>query len=1371
MKQTYLFLLIGLLANIGVMKAAYFHRLEATNHLSQPSVMSISQDELGRMWFGTREGINVYDGREIHFYKGWVRGAEDKEVWMGNEISYVCRGKDLNMYFVSDNNLYCYDMKEDFFRQLTFGNTTQTAVEDGGVVWFIQRDSIFQWDMQAGKRTFMRKSPVPNPTVLRITKYNLFVGARQGLFVCSFRGDTDAMSFLKGVEIYSLFESKDEEMWIGTRMNGLYRMSNLKVHRVPYSAEGVYGTIDLQIREFVEDNEGNIWFGTFSGLQKYDVKKKRYERMDVPAYVGGLNHPSIFSLYKDDNGVIWLGTYYGGVNYFDPKRDGMVHYDYQNRTGKQLYYSLIGNMVKDKDGNLWLSTDGGGISCLDKEWNLLAQYTSGGYNSLLHNNVKDIAYDASRDCLFIGTYLGGLSRYDRSTRLFYHYLPYQSSPTDGNGPGAIIHHLKMWKEDLYVSSREGIFRLDIDQNRFERVVDNRYCEWFDIDEEGTMYLMGEQSFTYFSLNDIPHKKTVWLDSYGERGSVSQILARPEGLYVCTLGSGIYFFQKKDETLLHFSETNGGLPSDYCYAMQAVDSTRLLVLGDAGISLLSLAQKQIKTLELDAYSSGTSVIDGCGLYTDGQWVYVGDTKGVTFFSLDEFAYSRSYAPYFSALWVNNILISPGDESGILTQALPFIRELRLQSHQNNLTFRFQLQGDIYQHTNVLYEYKLEGFDEEWTPAPTQVIRYTKLRPGNYTLSVRLAGSQEPQQVMRIHIATPLYASWWAILLYLLILSSAICYWIWNRYQKHKLALSLESEKRKQSELALSLESEKRKQSELALSLEEEKRKQQSLEFSLERERMQARFAEEANREKMNFFTSVSHELRTPLTLIVSYVDSLLEDRLPDSLYCKLQRIKQHSQIMTRLVSDLLDFRKFSQSKVKLELSQLNICLFIHEIFTSFTYYAQHRSISYCFDAIPENILGWFDDQQLRKVFTNLLSNAFKYTPNGKEIRVKVEAGDEVVKVSVSDTGIGIAPEDIPHIFDRFYQGKHQDVTEQMAGTGIGLALTKKIVELHHGHITVESIPGAGSIFTVYLPLSKQAYQNDKRIHWSNRKEIRDTISDYSFSHMQLEEEPSDSLMPEYPYTVLLVDDNAEMRLILKNIFRKFYTVLTAPNGKEALAVAHSKMPDLVMSDVMMPEMSGTELCVQLKSDPELCHIPVILLTALNTPEQNVEGFSQGADDYITKPFDARILLARVKSLLHNRMLLQKQFEKKPVAEMDLSGISPFDQTILRKAEDIIVKHLDNPEFDIPWLCREIGIGRSTLFSKFKLLTGSTPNAFITNIRMRAAEQLFRQYPSLSIAEVSEQCGFSAVRYFSLCFKERFGTSPQTFRRELKQKSNT
>ncbi len=1340
MKTIYIFLLIGLLASLHEVKAAYFHSLEATNSLSQPSVMSISQDELGRMWFGTREGINVYDGREIHFYKGWVRGAAGNEVWIGNEISYVCRGKDSNMYFLSDDNLYQYDLKKDFFRQLTFGGTTQTAVEDGGEVWFVQNDSIFRWNMQEDGKTFMRKSPVPNPTALRVSKYNLYVGARQGLFVCSFRGETDAIPFLKGVEIYSLFESRTEEMWIGTRMNGLYRMSNLHVHRVPFSKDGKYGTIDLQIREFTEDNEGNIWFGTFSGLQKYDVEKKQYERVDVPAYVGGSNHPSIFSLYKDNQGVIWLGSYYGGVNYFDPERDGMVHYDYQNRSGEQLYYSLIGNMVKDKDGNLWLSTDGGGISCVDQDWNLVKQYTAGGNNSLLHNNVKDIVYDDSRDCLFVGTYLGGLSRLDRSTGLFYNYLTHQSSPTDGSGPGAVIHHLKMWRGDLYISSREGIFRLDISQNRFERVVDNRYCEWFDIDEEGTMYLMGEQFFTYFSLADVQHKKTVWLDSYGEQGNLSQILAQPGGLYICTLGSGIYFFQKKDAKLLHFSETNGGLPSDYCYAMQAVDDERLLALGDAGISLLSFDKKQIKTLELDTYSSGSSIIDGCGLYTDGSLVYIGDTKGVTFFSLKEFEYSRSFSPYFSELWVNNILVSPGDESRILSQALPFTRDIHLQSRQNNLMFRFQLRGDIYQHTNVLYEYKLEGFDKEWTSAPTQITRYTNLRPGTYDLFIRPIGSQETQEMIRIHIATPFYATWWAILLYLLIIGSVIAYWIGNRHQKHKLALSLESEKRKQ----------------------------QALEFSLERERMQAKFTEEANREKLVFFTNVSHELRTPLTLIVSYVDSLLEERLSDSLYNKLQRIKQHSQIMTRLVSDLLDFRKFSQNKVKLELAQLDICHFVHDIFASFTYYAQHRSIQYSFDATPESIVGWFDDQQLRKVFTNLLSNAFKYTPNGKEIQVNLIKEGEEVKVSVSDTGIGIAPEDLSHIFDRFYQGKRQDVTEQMAGTGIGLALTKRIVELHHGHITVESTLGSGSLFTVSLPLSKEAYANDGRIQWSNRKEVHDAIPDFPFDSQKFTEETSEPQNPENAYTVLLVEDNLEMRTAIRNIFSNHYQVLLASNGKEALEVIREKMPDLIVSDVMMPEMSGTELCAQIKSNPDMCHIPIILLTALNTPEQNIEGLNLGADDYITKPFDARILLARANSLLRNRMLLKQQFEKRPVAEIDLSGISPFDREMLHKAEEIVEKNLDNLEFDIPMLCREIGMGRSTLFSKFKLLTGITPNTFIANARLRAAETMFRQYPTWSIAEVSERCGFNSVRYFSQCFKERYGTSPQTYKREQAQK---
>lgn len=1338
--QVCFLLWIGLFFVLTDAKAVYFHKLESANFLSQPSVMTISQDELGRMWFGTREGINVYDGREIIFYKGWVRGSRDR-VWLGNDISYVCRGNDKNMYILSEENLYGYDVKGDFFRQLTFGGTTWTVVEDGGNVWFVQNDSIFRWDMQTDRRRYMRKSPVSKPTALRITKDYLFVGSRQGLFMCSYEGE-DSKLYLKGLEIYSLFESRSEEMWIGTRMDGLYRLKDAEISRVPYSADGTQGTIDSQIREFVEDNDGNIWFGTFSGLQTYRISDKKYARIDVPMYVGGLNHPSIFSLFKDNNGVIWIGSYYGGVNYFDPRRNGIVHYDYQNYTGRPLYYSLIGNMVKDRDGNLWLSTDGGGISCLDKNWNLLEQFTAGnGSQSLLHNNIKDIVYDESRDCLFIGTYLGGLSRYDRQTHRFYNYLQHQPSQNSGDSPGAVIHHLKLWRGDLYISSREGIFRLDPDRNHFERINENRYCEWFDIDQDGTLYMMGSHSFTFFSLDDVSHRKTVWMDSNGGHGSLSQVLAYQGSLYVCMLGSGLYRFDKKTEQLHCLSEIYEDLPSSYCYAVEPIDSTRLLVLSDKGISLLSLPEKQVSTLTLGTYATGASVIDGCGLFSDGHQVYVGDTKGVTFFSLEEFELSRQLTPYFSSLWVNNLLVEPGDKSGILQQALPFTQELHLQAHQNNLTIYFQLKGSMYQHTDVVCEYKLEGFDKEWTPVTEQRIRYTRLRAGDYDLFIRPVGNPEAVQKMSIHIAAPFYATWWAILLYLLVTGSVVAYWIWNRQQKHAWALSLETEKRKQ----------------------------QALEFSLEKERMQARYTDEMNREKLVFFTNVSHELRTPLTLIVSYVDSLLEERLPDALYHKLQRIKQHSQIMTQLVTDLLDFRKFSQNKGKLVLSELDIVRFAYDIYTSFSYFAQHRSINYTFSGTSGSLVGWFDRQQLRKVLTNLLSNAFKYTPNGREISVKVAPWDDGVKITVSDTGIGIAPEDVPHIFDRFYQGKRQDVTEQMAGTGIGLALTKRLVELHHGRIYVESKLGAGSIFNVFLPLAREAYEGDEHIEWNDSGEAEKTVENHPLYEacLETEEGEEDVAKTERRYTVLLVEDNQEMRAVLKRIFQPHYHIRLASNGQEALEVVRTKLPDLVVSDVMMPVMNGTEFCAQVKKDPDLCHIPVILLTALNTPEKNIEGLSLGADDYITKPFNARVLLARADNLLRSRMLLRQQIGQKPMAEVDFSGISLYDRNFLQQVETVVKQHLADQDFDIPMLCREIGIGRSTLFSKFKILMEMTPNAFITNVRLQAAEAMFRSNPSLSVSEVVVRCGFSSVPYFRQCFKEKYGKSPLAYRKELGQ----
>ncbi len=416
-----------------------------------------------------------------------------------------------------------------------------------------------------------------------------------------------------------------------------------------------------------------------------------------------------------------------------------------------------------------------------------------------------------------------------------------------------------------------------------------------------------------------------------------------------------------------------------------------------------------------------------------------------------------------------------------------------------------------------------------------------------------------------------------------------------------------------------------------------------------------------------------------------------------------------------------------------------------------------------------IVCWFDAKQLEKVFFNLLSNAFKYTPDGGKIGMIIATDNGNVKIQICDTGSGISDLDSAHIFDRFYQGGNQKGNEQSLGTGIGLALTKSIVEKHHGAISVESEVGKGCTFTIALSLNMSIYQEDEHIQFV------DSVSDMMTTTGPLlgekiasfYEVPVDSLSQETAKEndrkLLLVEDNKELLQILKQLFEPFYQVYLANNGKEGLAQAYEHKPNLIISDIMMPEMTGIEMCLQIKNNVDLCHIPIILLTALNNTEQSIEGLNRGADDYISKPFNAQLLLARANNLVRNRLLIQHQLRKKPLSEIDLTSINPLDQEMLRKTSQIIEKHIDDPDFDIPELCKEVGIGRSLLYSKFKALTGMTPNNFVLNYRLKHAATLLRRYSDLPIAEVSDRCGFSSPVYFSRCFKNQYGCTPQSYQK--------
>ena len=716
------------------------------------------------------------------------------------------------------------------------------------------------------------------------------------------------------------------------------------------------------------------------------------------------------------------------------------------------------------------------------------------------------------------------------------------------------------------------------------------------------------------------------------------------------------------------------------------------------------------------------------------IFVGGIDGVTtFFEQDLFRPAKDYQLYFSDLYINNEAVQPNGRTHILSDALPYIHEIDLRHNQNNLIVTFNSNNYINTLKETAYEYMLEGFDDKWISNNDNSIQYTNLSPGKYTLIVRekqYDPKVEPQTIrMGIVIHSPFYATPLFYLLYVLV-GGGLIYGFFRF---------------KQSQLLL----------------------RTSLEF----ERKEKDRIEELNQAKLQFFSNISHEFRTPLTLIISQIELLLQSSsLAPSTYNKLLKIYRNTHNMRTLISELLDFRKLEQGHVKLNVYEQNIIPFLKEIYLSFYEYASGRSVTYSFTTQEESILCWFDPKQMQKVFYNLLSNAFKYSKPGAAIEMVVEDNEQAIIIKIIDNGIGIGKEDIDKIFDRFYQAGSNASGLTQPSTGIGLSLTKSIVELHHGKIQVESTPGYGSIFIVHLPKGRAHFKEDEcKFVEPENEGMRNEILPETIIK-ELPEETSELSLIETgaTYTVLLVDDNEELLQILNSLFSPAYHVLLASNGKEGLEKARSERPDIIVSDIMMPEMSGTEMCLKIKNDFDICHIPVILLTALGSAEQSIEGLQRGADDYISKPFNARVLLARCNNLVRNRIILQKKFNEQRDFDTQSLANNPIDQKFMDAVNKIIEENMDNMEFDMNTLAKELGLSRSSLYAKFKALTGMTPNDFVLSCKLKRAATLLITRPDLQIAEISDLLGFGSPRYFTRCFKAQFDTTPAEYKK--RQASN-
>lgn len=1333
----FLYLISTLVFYPQLIHATYFKNIGIKDGLSQLSVVSMHQDVLGRIWFGTVEGLSIYDGWQITTLKGGDYLFD--EYIKGNSISNIVENTDHDIYFNADGAFIEYKIYQNKFKRIRESGVTSVSAIQGKIYITVQ-DSILLWDEREEKLHFFMKT-VPKVrqvySVFEDSASTWWIATNDGLYK---KNDTQWDCIIPGTHIWGIYESRAKELWIATDI-GVYRIDTRgNITRFVHEPDNPNSLCCDQVRKIVEDREGCFWIGTFKGLNKYSPKENKFEVYVEGSAPGNLRHSSIHSLMLDNQGDIWVGTYYGGVSVFAPGRKLFSYYPADLGRAGRLDFHMVGQMVEDKRHNLWICTDGGGLNFMDRETAYFYSFDASKFN-IRSDNLKSICYDSIADKLYFALYRRGITCYDITTRRFSNCL----KDVDQGYSHRNVRKVSMYNGQLLFLSESGAFLMNPRTSEILPLLVERNCQAFLIDSKEYLWVLHMREVIRMNLHNKEDVKRYSLKAIG-LGNYDPLCiteAVDGNIYIGIQGAGILEYDNQTDGFHVYTARQNDLLSDYCYSMVNSKYGMLVLLGDKGLSFFNIQTKKVdyvvmtKNLPISAFNDGNGL-----LVTENGDIFAGSTDGLIMFSEDEIrASGKELSLYFSTLHVNNVQVTPGDKTGILKQILGCTKEVVLNYKQNNLVFTFANNGFGIMPSSPFYEYKLEGFDKEWVLVdnPSR-LTYTNLNPGEYTLKVREVnryGNKTDKEIqLAVIINPPFYNTPLAWIIYILCTAIVAYVILSGRQQQMILKNSLENEKREKENI------------------------------------------EQINRFKLNFFTNISHELRTPLTLIITQAEMLLSSQgVTNVVRNRVGKLHKNASYMYNLINELLDFHKLEQKQIRLKVSLYDIVPFLNEIYLSFKEKAIEQDVSYKFVVHGEVIPCWFDAVQLRKVFFNLLSNAFKYTRKGGTVEMLVSGDDDECTIRVVDTGIGIAQKDLDKIFERFYQTM---ISRDVIGSGIGLALSKEIVELHHGEISVESKVGYGSIFIVKLKQRKECLSDDPNIEFLETQDMDEETTGIQKDGLQLssvdkfypneEKEMEEETKPQEgnergdKYTILIVEDDKGLLSILDELFSGLYCVLKARNGKEGWNMIQKEHPNIVLSDVMMPEMGGLELCMKIKNNIQTSHIPVILLTAAGSSEQQIEGLKTGADDYMAKPFNSKILLLKVGTILRNRSLLKETLGGEVKTNIELLAKSEQEQRMLQNIENIIEKHLDDAEFDIDQLGKELGISRSATFKKVKALTGVTPSDFILGYRLKKAAMLLLEHSELQMEDIALQLGFSSGRYFSKCFKKYFNISPLQYRKQ-------
>lgn len=1322
------------------MHAVQFRHLSVKDGLSQLSVISIYEDQLGRMWFGTEEGLNVYDGWDIISLK-----ENTDKFQSGSRISHIVGDGLDNLYFVAGNSLVNYNLKNQKFRCLQPRDVHCTYMK-GNILYYGLRNSLYSLDPRTKKRhqlCYFANTHVR--TLIVDHAERLWIGTTSGLYIKD-KG-LKMQRMIAGVNVSNLYEDSRHEIWVSTRSDGCYVFDN-NGHKKHFMSSHVHSWITSpknenernisrqissnQVRGVAEDMNGRIWIGTFAGLNEYDPQSGLFTLYTHSDHPNSLSHSSVYPVYRSSKGYIWVGTYYGGVNYFDPSREIFTFYPANIKRLDCLSYPFVGHLAEDRQGAVWICTEGGGLNRLDPRSGHFTHYLmQDDGNAIAHNNLKNILYDKNTDKLYIGTHTGGISVYSIPTGRFQNI--FQEHPEYKQRYGDKVYDMKFHQNDLFFTTQKGLFKMDLTSQKIMAPFKHRASDGntnFCIDRNEELWMAAEDGIWRISIRNPRKRRLYKLNEHGLKSSVAtDIMTDCSGqIYVTTLGDGFFVYRRKEDHFRNFNCANSPVISNFCYEMENARD-QVIMNSDQGISIFNKIDSSFYNLELSPDFPLEGINRGNGILVSPEgMVYVGGTNGLLSFHLIDLIRKPAFPGVFlSRLFVNNREVTAGDSTEILHSALFDTKKLILNHDQNDLTVCFTSCDYSSNSRHRIFEYKLEGYDRDWAEARNNRISYTKVSPGVYRLIIREKGSDNQPVVceLPVTIRAPFY--WSPLAWFMYLLAIALGLYAYYRFKRARLIL----------------------------------------EHSLELERKDKKNIEDLNRAKLMFFTSVSHEFRTPLTLIIAELHSIVSGSLkPSGVHRAVENVYDNAIRLLRLVNELLDFRKIGETKMSLHVERKDIAVFASTILSSFEAYARSHQVTCLQTKDQAENFCYFDPKQMEKVIFNLLSNAFKYVEDGcGRIELHVSNTADIVSLSVTDNGIGIGQADLDRIFERYYQSESNLYKIAASpGTGIGLALAKDIIELHHGTIDVKSAPGYGSIFTIRLHASADCFTPEELAP------LRDTSSPHTESIVRNVRNYSPDT-PEIPdgdssdpvYKILIAEDEEEMLQTLVRIFRKTCSVITARNGAEGLQLTRTEHPDLVLSDIMMPVLNGIEMCRQIKDDINICHIPVVLLTAMVSTEQTIHGLEIGADEYIAKPFNPDVLLAKCNSIVRARLLVRKRFAGTEDSDDGVFTTNSLDRKFLLQCNSFLQDHIYSSTITVDDLADSVHMGRTSFYQKMKSLTGLTPNDYIMNFRLRKSAELLKKDAGLSVSDIAFQLGFSSPKYFAMCFKSKYGVTPTDYRK--------